>query len=57
MWRFLDSTRETFHVAQIQSCSVYVHCKSEAKDTRCHLANRGLGGNDEMEVRGNLDQK
>lgn len=46
----------TFHVAQIQSCSVHVHLKSEAKDARCHPANRGLGGNDEMEVRGNLEQ-
>lgn len=38
-------------MAQTQSCSVHVHLNSEAKDARCHPANRGLGGNDEMEVK------
>lgn len=28
-----------------------VTCKSEVRDARCHLANKGLRGNDKMEVR------
>lgn len=46
-----------FHAAQIQSCSVHVHCTLGAKDLRYHVAYTGLGGNDRTEVRENLDKK